>query len=73
MNYFQKQRSFLGGWIRTETCMMGEELYHQYEFGKDDCGFSFYRKTNLDTMKHEGVLLTICYKEDTWAYQIWPL
>ena len=73
MNYFQKQRSYCWNLIRTETCLMGDEIYHEYEVGLDDFGFSVYRKKNLETLEGGPVLLTISYGEGTWVFQLWPI
>jgi hypothetical protein len=52
---------------------MGDELYHEYEVGLDDFGFSVYRKKNLETLEEGPVLLTISYDESTWVFQLWPI
>lgn len=70
MNYFKKQRSYLWGLIRTETCMYGDDLYKNFEVGADTFGFSVYRAEDLEKEIKAG-LLTISYgSQHTWVFKL---
>lgn len=69
---FIKQRSYLGGLIRTETCMHGDNLYKNFEVGADTFGFSIYRAEDLETRIKAPAYLTISYgSQHTWIFQIY--